>query len=70
MLTSMDEATPVTLVNRVAGAVPRADTDDWVTRLRFGPDRDEAISELHNLMLRAARHQIARMPQSHDLGWA
>lgn len=70
MLTSMDEATPVTLVNRVAGAVPRADTDDWVTRLRFGPGRDEAISELHNLMLRAARHQIARMPQSHDLGWA
>jgi RNA polymerase sigma-70 factor (ECF subfamily) len=41
-----------------------------VTRLGSGRDRDQAIGELHGLMLRAARHQIARMAEAHDLGWA
>src|SRR5262245_11966631 len=44
--------------------------DDWVTRLRDGQDREQAIADLHGLMLRAARHQIARMPEALDLGSA
>lgn len=68
----MDEAEPVTIVNRVAvaGQVAPPLADDWVTRLRDDEDRDEAIRELQKLMLRAARHQIARMPESGELGWA
>jgi RNA polymerase sigma-70 factor, ECF subfamily len=68
----MDEVEPVTIVNRVAvtAQVSPPQTDDWVTRLRDGQDRDEAIRELHELMLRAARHQIARMGEGGDLGWA
>ena len=68
----MDETEPVTIVNRLAstGEVSPQPADDWVTRLREGHDRDQAIRELHELMLRASRHQIARMPESGELGWA
>jgi RNA polymerase sigma-70 factor (ECF subfamily) len=54
----------------LAGQPSPPDTDDWVSRLGPGEDRDQAIGELHGLMLRAARHQIGRMPEAHDLGWA
>jgi len=68
----MDETEAPTIVSRfpLAGRASPPGPDDWVTRLGSGRDRDQAIGELHGLMLRAARHQIARMPEAHDLGWA
>jgi RNA polymerase sigma-70 factor, ECF subfamily len=68
----MDETEPVTIVNRLAfsGEVSPPVADNWVTRLRDDEDREEAIRALHELMLRASRHQIARMPESGELGWA
>ena len=67
----MDEAKPVSVANRSTVATQVApDTDDWVTRLGDVADREEAVRELHKLMLRASRHQIARMPEGGDLGWA
>lgn len=67
----MDEVEPVTITNRsrVAEQDPPPAADDWVTRLRDDEDRHEAIRELHELMLRGARHQISRMPEAGDLGW-
>jgi RNA polymerase sigma-70 factor (ECF subfamily) len=42
-----------------AGVDP--DSHLWLTRLRgMGPDRDAAITELHALLLRAARFEVAR----------
>jgi len=66
----MDETETPTIVDRSspAGEVSRPDADDWLVRLRHVHDRDQAIRDLHALMLRAARHQIARMPEAHDLG--
>ncbi|MDQ2660318.1 MAG: sigma-70 family RNA polymerase sigma factor [Actinomycetota bacterium] len=47
-----------------------ADTE-WVTRLSaVGPVRDAAVGHLHALMLRAARHQVGRMPDAVGLGAA
>ena len=68
----MDEVEPVTIVNRsrVVTENPEPRADDWVARLRDDVDRHAATLELHQLMLRAARHQIARMPEGRDLGWA
>ena len=35
---------------------------DWVAALRLpGPERDRALAQLHELMVRAARHQVRRM---------
>lgn len=43
--------------------------DDWVARLTAdGHDRDDAVAALHALMLRAARHQVGRMPEAVALG--
>ncbi|WP_173924107.1 RNA polymerase sigma factor [Agromyces sp. Marseille-P2726] len=45
--------------------------DDWVARLSVaGRVRDDAIARLHALMLRAARHQVGRMPEAGALGAA
>lgn len=45
--------------------------DPWIRALTSaGPDRDEAIARLHALMVRAARHQVARMAQAASLGSA
>lgn len=45
--------------------------DDWMLRLSVpGQLRDEAIGALHDLMLRAARHQVSRMPEANHLGAA
>jgi RNA polymerase sigma-70 factor (ECF subfamily) len=42
---------------------------EWVPRLTSGGAiRDDAISRLRELMLRAWRHQVSRMPQAIDLG--
>jgi RNA polymerase sigma-70 factor (ECF subfamily) len=42
---------------------------EWVPRLTSsGAIRDDAISRLRQLMLRASRHQVSRMPQAIDLG--
>ena len=36
--------------------------DDWVALLSIpGPERDAALRRLHQLLLRAARHQVSRM---------
>lgn len=41
------------------------DDEDWVGVLTTpGPVRDEALRELHALLIRAARHQIMQMPAS------
>lgn len=46
-------------------------SDDWISRLSMtGAIRDEAIGQLHALMIRAARHQVARMPDAVGLGAA
>ena len=46
-------------------------SDDWVVRLSVpGPTRDEAIALLHALLVRAARHQVGRMAEAHQLGEA
>jgi len=67
----MDETEAPTIVSRLppAGGIAPPVTDDWVARLGSGRDRDQAIAELHGLMLRAARHQIATMSEAHELGW-
>src|SRR4051812_4233429 len=40
---------------------PASEADVWITSLRAdGPQRDLAISRLHALLLRAARHEISR----------
>jgi RNA polymerase sigma-70 factor (ECF subfamily) len=42
---------------------------EWVPRLASsGAIRDDAISRLRELMVRASRHQVSRMPQAIDLG--
>jgi len=54
----------MTAISRSAGSrsVPVVETDDWVARLSTpGPGRDAALRQLHGLLLRAARHQVARM---------
>jgi RNA polymerase sigma-70 factor, ECF subfamily len=39
----------------------QADSRAWVTALRVpGPERDEAIARLHDLLARAARHEVSR----------
>jgi RNA polymerase sigma-70 factor (ECF subfamily) len=44
---------------------------EWVARLSLaGPVRDQAIQLLHGLLLRAAWHQVDRMPESSALGAA
>ena len=44
---------------------------EWVPRLSVpGPVRDETIGLLHELMVRAAWHQVNRMPESAKLGAA
>jgi RNA polymerase sigma-70 factor, ECF subfamily len=44
---------------------------EWVSRLSVpGPVRDQTIGHLHELMIRAAWHQVARMPESAALGAA
>jgi len=49
---------------RVLEDAPMAATDDselWLRRLRaHGPERDAALTELHALLLRAARFEVAR----------
>jgi RNA polymerase sigma-70 factor (ECF subfamily) len=42
---------------------------EWVPRLSLpGPVRDQTIGLLHELLFRAAWHQVARMPESAALG--
>ncbi len=67
----------MTVVNRVdAGPVDQQlvdvpAADDWVVRLQAtGAVRDDAIRRLHALMLRAARFQVARMPEGRGVGSA
>lgn len=44
---------------------------EWIERLRAtGRVRDEAIGRLHLLLIRAARQQVARMPEGRALGAA
>ena len=41
---------------------PAQDPADWVRALALpGPEQDEALGRLHDLMVRAARHQVWRM---------
>jgi RNA polymerase sigma-70 factor, ECF subfamily len=43
--------------------------EEWLGRLSFaGAVRDEAVLKLHGLLLRAARHQVHRMPEAVGLG--
>jgi RNA polymerase sigma-70 factor (ECF subfamily) len=46
--------------------------DEWLTRLSTvaGPVRDEAVGRLHDLMVRAAWHQVSRMSEAWSLGSA
>jgi RNA polymerase sigma-70 factor (ECF subfamily) len=45
-----------------AGAGPGQESPDWPTALTLpGAERDEALRRLHELMLKAARHQVWRM---------
>lgn len=73
----MDEADAMTTIParrpEVRPHVARAagTDDDWVAQLRgTGPDHDDAVRRLHELLLRSARHQVARMPAASALGQA
>jgi RNA polymerase sigma-70 factor (ECF subfamily) len=62
-------------LRRTAGAVSLSrdgglfPDHEWVLRLTSsGAIRDDAICRLRELMLRASRHQVSRMPQASDLG--
>lgn len=47
----------------------RTAAEDWIVRLSMtGAIREDAIAQLHALMMRAARHQVTRMPEAVDLG--
>jgi RNA polymerase sigma-70 factor (ECF subfamily) len=51
-----------------SGWDPRSN-EEWLARLSFaGSVRDEAVLRLHGLMVRAARHQVHRMPEAVGLG--
>ncbi len=60
-------------LGRATGGLPRvgsaspAEPGNWVEVLSVpGPERDQALRRLHDLLLRAARHQIRRMRQLLD----
>lgn len=54
-----------------SSAARHGDEGDWVARLSLpGQAREPAVSALHQLMLRAARHQVSRMPEAARLGAA
>jgi RNA polymerase sigma-70 factor (ECF subfamily) len=56
---------------RVAPDGQPQSNEEWLGRLRdTGPVREEAVAWLHSLMVRAAWHQINRMPDSWRLGAA
>jgi RNA polymerase sigma-70 factor, ECF subfamily len=43
-------------------SLSHADPEDWVEALSIpGPSQDPAMSRLHEMMLRACRHQVRRM---------
>lgn len=43
--------------------------DDWIRRLSVpGRAYENAVAQLHELLLRAARHQVSRMPEAAALG--
>jgi RNA polymerase sigma-70 factor, ECF subfamily len=73
-MTGPETPTSVTIVDPgITRAAPADSTDvvwdDWVARLGAqGMVRDEAMRRLHALMLRAARHQLARMSDGRRLG--
>ena len=55
-LVSADDRTPPEL------DLSHAEPDDWVEALNSpGPGQDHAMSSLHQMMLRACRHQVRRM---------
>ena len=52
----------------LAGDVLPAE-DDWIGRLSVpGRAHEQAVAQLHGLLLRAARHQVSRMPEAAALG--
>ncbi len=54
-------------LRRAEPVVPPA--DDWISRLSAtGRDYEIAVAQLHELLLRAARHQVSRMPAAAALG--
>jgi RNA polymerase sigma-70 factor (ECF subfamily) len=58
----------MTVLGPVSTGTPRPELDaptDWVQTLSVpGPDRDAALRRLHQLLVRAARHQVRRMDAS------
>jgi RNA polymerase sigma-70 factor (ECF subfamily) len=62
----VDEAEAMTTVparELLPSPAPAPVEEDWVALLRgAGPAYDDAVRRLHDLMLRATRHQLARMP--------
>ena len=65
---------PVSVPLAVSTPAPRAvpmaldpESRDWLARLRAtGSERDEAVAELHALLLRAARFEVARRAPAAD----
>jgi RNA polymerase sigma-70 factor, ECF subfamily len=60
-------------ISKASGGPPRvgtgwpAEPQNWVEVLSVrGPERDQALRRLHDLLLRAARHQIHRLRRLHD----
>jgi RNA polymerase sigma-70 factor (ECF subfamily) len=48
-------------LNAAAEATPQVDSQSWLRRLRAeGPEREAALHELRDLLLRAARFELAR----------
>ena len=73
----MAETEPVPVVSAPTAWGSRRDTtwsatsnEEWLTRLSAsaGPDHDEAIGRLHELMIRGAWHQLNRMSEASSMG--
>lgn len=63
---TVETVAPPALRGRLASAVPN---EEWMARLStHGPIREDTIERLHDLMMRAAWHQVNRMPEAVGLG--
>jgi RNA polymerase sigma-70 factor (ECF subfamily) len=63
---AMDTATGPSSPRGRAEPLPN---EEWIARLSLpGPVRDETIARLHDLMVRAASHQVSRMSDAGRLG--
>ena len=61
---------PTTWRSSRHAAWSQTSNDEWMSRLTAfaGPDHDDAVGRLHDLMVRAAWHQVSRMSEATSMG--